>query len=336
MDGFQPKKSDCLKKGDKEMARMKRISYYDRARFDNDVAYRYFLGRAQLMYTSMRKWENMGEYFSQEFAENCLFFDGWVSVWYDEIIGSYLCGKVIPKGKYDIYGNITAWSVQTINGMRVELTPDKGVIIYDNPSRNVIGSSISRPIPPVMMISHIVNEMCDLHKSMRVNINSLGCPMIISGTQQQQMTLQNKIKYYDAGTPYIFVDSDPMQAKDGDIKALRTGATNNIQSFSTEIDKCWSEIFDVLGIQNVGVNKAERLLVDEVNANNQQVSLVAQSKINSRNSGLEHLNKIFKTECRVVGVDAVATSQRAVHSEKGVDNQTENDYSEDMEGEDNG
>lgn len=284
--------------------RLKSISYYDRARMEMDEHYRYFMTRGHGMYASQRHWVNMGDYFDSNYAEACLFYQGWVTVWYDDIAQSYLCGRVIPGTKLDIYGNYTDWTVQTINGMHIKLDINNAVIIYDSSLRSYIGNQISRPVAPVAQIGHVVEEMCALSKSLRVNISSLGCPLIINGSADQQMSLNNQIKMYDAGTPYIFVNNDRTQGLNSDIKAMQTGAVNNIASFSTELSKCWSEMYNILGIDNVGVQKAERLTVDEVNSNNEQTNLVAYDKIRARNKGLAYLNAMYGTDCYVEGVNA--------------------------------
>lgn len=283
----------------------KKRSWAKKAKSDAMLHYNYYMQRACSMYAAQRAWKNMGNYFNASFAEATLFYTGWLAIWYDPVLKSYICGRPIPNDTLDIYGNYTSWSVYTINGLSIrDLNTSNSVLVYDSSARYFNGNGISKPYPPFRQIAHIVDEMCALYKSMRVNISSLGCPLIIQGTADQQLSMQNAIQMINDGTPYIFARNDNATTVDPEIKALRTEAPNNINSFSTEIDKCWSEMFSVLGVDNVGVNKAERLLVDEVNANNEQVNLIAHDKIASRNQALGVLNNMYGTDCVVVSTKA--------------------------------
>ncbi len=264
--------------------------------------YTYYFAGLQM---GMFDWHNMGKFFDAQFAENELFWRGWVTVWYDPIVKSYLCGQVIPQQRQNIYGGYTYWRVQCVNGYTAELSTANAVIIYNSKLRRGI-SSFANPMPisTHAMLRTIIDEMTLIHQTMMVNINSMGCPLIISGTQQQRLTLSNKVAAYDSRVPYIFVDVDQTKGNDGDIKALKTEVTAQLSPLAEEMEKCRCEGLTLMGLDNFNVYKKERMLVDEVNANNQQCSLQAQIALDCRNDGLQKLNDMYGTECYVDLVSA--------------------------------
>lgn len=265
----------------------------------NDMQWSFYMYRFAELAQGMYEWHNMGDFFDERFAEACLFFNGWVSIWYDEIAESFVCNKTIAGTGLDIYGNMKDSYIAAVNGYNRQLDTSNSVIVYNSNIRGGYDGFGNRPVSPFMMLSTVVEEMTLIHQSMMQNINSMGCPLIISGTPQQQLTLQNKVMQYDAKMPYIFVDSDFTRGADGDLRALNTNCPDRIASFSGELDKCWSEGLTYLGLDNMGQSKRERMLVDEVNANNEQVSMAAKAKLDARNNALTKLNKIYGSECFV-------------------------------------
>ena len=268
-------------------------------RMKNDDTWAYYMNRFAELAQGMFEWHNMGDYFDARFAEACLFYNGWVTLWYDEVVESFVCNKTIPGTRLDIYGNMIDSTISAINGMQRNLNTSNSVVVYNSNLRGGYDGFNNRPIPPFMMLSVIVNEMTLLHQSKEQNINSMGTPMLLMGTPQQKTTLENIARSYDNKEKYIVIDKDFTQGKDADVKVLDTRCIDHIASFSTELDKCWSEGLTYLGLDNMGQSKRERMLVDEVNANNEEVSAAAAAKLNARNYALTKLNKIYNSKCYV-------------------------------------
>lgn len=270
---------------------MKTANYFRKAKADMEETCVYYVNRALEIFLNRVKYEcedhEALKYFDPSYAERCIFYNGRTTVWYDNILGSYRCGNVLPGGAFDIYGNPTEWSSCPANGTALTYLNDgNAVIIYDTTCQSSPGATAT-PIVPYLMILHMVQDMAQLHMARNVNVSSLACPIIISGTEAQQLTLQNRIKELSVGTPYIFVAIDSNTGSE--IKALNTECVNNISAFSNELDKEWSELLTYLGTNNVNVFKAERVTDDEVNANNEQITMKAKAVIKSRQDAFDKL-----------------------------------------------
>ena len=133
-------------------------------RMKNDRVFNYYMSRFAQVATPRFKWENMGPYFDARFCESCLFTKGWVTIWWDSIAESFLCGNVLPGQGFDINGNIKNWRVVTPNsmGFKLDLNNSNAVIIYDSKIRLGFDPFSMRPYAPIMQLESIVDEMLSL------------------------------------------------------------------------------------------------------------------------------------------------------------------------------
>jgi hypothetical protein len=108
--------------------------------------------------------------------------------------------------------------------------------------------------------------------------------------------MQNLYMQYDGNIPFIFGD------KDLDINALEVLTTNApyVGDVLTQLKKdVWSEALTFLGVNNVAAEKGERLIRDEVNANNQMVQLSAQVMLQTRQQAADELAKRLGSDVSV-------------------------------------
>lgn len=299
---------------------MKKANYYRKAQADMEDTCIYYVNRALEIFLNRVTYEcedpDALKYFDPSYAERCIFYDGRDTVWFDEILGSYRCGNVLPGGTFDIYGNPTEWASCPANGTGITYLKDtNAVIIYDTVCKSSPGANAT-PIVPYLMVLHIVQDMAQLHTARNLNVSSLSCPIIISGTEAQQLSLQNRIKEISVGTPYIFVAVDSNTGNE--IKALNTECINNISTFSNELDKEWSALLTYLGTNNVNVVKAERVTDDEVNANNEQITMKAKAVIKARQDGFDKLAAMGYPKVTVKWLGGSAENSAEVFDDNGL------------------
>ena len=81
--------------------------------------------------------------------------------------------------------------------------------------------------------------------------------------------------------------------KDSQLKALNTEApfvADKIMDYKKEI---WNEALTFLGINNIIVDKKERLITDEANSNNELINMNLQSYLAPRQKACEQFNELF-------------------------------------------
>jgi hypothetical protein len=83
------------------------------------------------------------------------------------------------------------------------------------------------------------------------------------------------------------------------------------------------EFLTEIGLNNANTSKRERLIVDEVNANNNEIKANVQHWLDNINDGLSRANSLFGL--------SLSVSLRKFDGERGVNNETENAESDDRE-----
>lgn len=95
---------------------------------------------------------------------------------------------------------------------------------------------------------------------------------------------------YDGNAPVIYGDKNLDVI---DFEVLQTNSpyvADKLQEYKRNV---WSEALSFLGVNNVADEKAERLVTDEVNANNEMIDLSAQTMLLTRQQAAKELNENY-------------------------------------------
>ena len=83
------------------------------------------------------------------------------------------------------------------------------------------------------------------------------------------------------------------------VKVLKTDAPIVFDKLQQQKHAIWNECMTFLGVNNANMDKRERLVDDEVQANNEQVGISAEVMLKSREYACEQINKLFGTKISV-------------------------------------
>lgn len=104
--------------------------------------------------------------------------------------------------------------------------------------------------------------------------------------------MENLYAQYRGNRPFIFGDKKQMGDMDS-IKSINTEAPivfDKLQNYKKEI---WNEALTFLGINNVMIEKSERLITDEANSNNELINLNLQASLVVRKNACKQFNELF-------------------------------------------
>ena len=129
------------------------------------------------------------------------------------------------------------------------------------------------------------SRVCD------INITSQKTPVLLVADETQRLFLENLYQQYNGNQPFIFGDKD--QLGENTIKCINTQApyvADKITEYKKEI---WNEALTFLGVNNIMLEKKERLVTDEANSNNELINLNLESFLAPRLEACRQFNEKY-------------------------------------------
>lgn len=214
--------------------------------------------------------------------------------------------------RYNIYDFPT--HIRLINTRAVKFISDKeleldvdAVIIYAQKNHKSVFSSIEAKI----------DEIVDLEMKKRTSLKAQSQPWLFVFDPEdfaQAKALQQQL---EEDEPYCFV-----QLKQVDkAKGLTSGAPYIVDKIQAQIDGRVDEVLTMLGVNNLGVDeKKEHLVVDEINANNEDVEQQSYSFTSEIEDGFKRVEKVLGYKVPVIDLNKMFKE-----SEDRIDEQEEED-----------
>lgn len=133
-------------------------------------------------------------------------------------------------------------------------------------------------------------SLCD--NSIAVNLRNSKVAFIgFVSSKQQAATMQKMYKDIDDGKPAVYVKKDDITTDDILYNRVKESyIANDIQLLKQSIK---NDFLTEVGLNNANTDKRERLVVDEVNANNTEIRANVQHWITTINEGLRRANELF-------------------------------------------
>lgn len=229
---------------------------------------------------------------------------------YDEVLG-WLSLRCIPSAELNVYEESLKYTAYSINYTKT-YNRDDIILVRNNLDQ----------IPTDLTIQLFARRLYEAERTIDVNIKAQKTPVLIKCDEKQRLTLKNIYMQYDGNTPVIYGD------KNLDItgfEVLQTSSpyvADKLQEYKRNV---WSEALSFLGVNNVADEKAERLVTDEVNANNEMIDLSAQTMLLTRQQAAKEFNEKYGFN--------VSVKQRTFEEIKQLIEQSDNDVDEVKENE---
>ena len=263
----------------------------------NDKTYIDFMQRLKNVAITMFEWVNLPSSMNERFLEECLYYNGQAVMLKDKKYG-FINTKCSSSGKLNIYGlpvelNCYSFSYNTVRTLYTGLknednTEDKQcILVMNNWDR----------IPTEYSMQLFSYRLYLAQRSIDVNIQAQRTPIMILTTDKQRLTMRNLYLQYDGNEPFIFGDKNLI---DNDmIKAIKTEAPYVEDKISAYKKDILNEALSFLGINNINVEKKERLVEDEANANNEYVNLNLMSRLVPRKEACKKFNELFNPKDKI-------------------------------------
>lgn len=251
----------------------------------NNATYLDYLDRFRKICLSMFEWVNLPPSMNQQFLELCLYEDGQACFLQDENMG-LINTKCVSSGMLNIYNLPVAFNCYSLN-YNTTRKLYTGIINEKDDTCILVQNNYDRT-PTMGSMELFAYRLYEAERTCDVNIKSQKYPVMVICDEKQRLFMENLYSQYDGNSPFIFGDN--LQLKDGLLRAINTGApflADKLQDYKKEI---WNEALTFLGINNIMLEKKERLVSDEANSNNELINLNLQSFLAPRLEACKQFN----------------------------------------------
>lgn len=263
----------------------------------NDETYFDYLNRFKKIALSVFEWVNLPQSMNAMFLEKCLYYNGQATLLKDKNYG-FINTRCCSNGKINIYGyptslNCYSFEYQTSRKLYTGINDtlsEAQKALWDYYECILVQNNWER-IPTAGTMELFAYRLYEAEQTAMVNIKAQKTPILILLDENQRLTMQNLYSQYDGNRPFIFGDKNNLS--ENQIKAINTEApfiADKVMDYKKEI---WNEALTFLGINNIMVDKKERLITDEANSNNEVINLNLQSYLAPRQFACKQFNEKF-------------------------------------------
>lgn len=249
----------------------------------NQLTFVDYYTRLMLLAQTVFQWEGLPNGIDEKHIERYLYAEG-RCMFFRDFEKGWMVAKCTDSGRLNYYDEPTTLRPVATNyypeDMGVYMNGEDCAIIYNN----------AFAIPTHRTIYLYAMRLAAMQRTIDININAQKTPVLIKTTEKQRETVRAVYRQWSGNEPVIYGDRN-LDALD-DMKTLNTAAPVVFDKLAIEKNKLWNECMTFLGVNNANMDKRERLVDDEVQANNQQIMLSANIMLKSRQAAAEAMSKL--------------------------------------------
>ena len=255
--------------------------------------FRIFFSVLENMALARYEWSGLPETVSGDDIERLLFMNQTCSIaaFPDEN------GQPIPEMTYvmpysmvgmpDIYGYPIQWrTVAPAPAKNYEANQSTGATVWANLSSARVPFFYSSDFGKCL---EFAGELENIALARRTNRNATKTPFILKVPANLEKTARALLNKIEGNDNIIAV---PDVAELVKVEVLKTDTAFLVEEYNEDERNIWNRAYTALGISNLPF-KAERMIEDEVLAQDESVNLVELSNLKERRRAAAHLNKLF-------------------------------------------
>jgi hypothetical protein len=189
-------------------------------------------------------------------------------------------------------------------------SPMGGLNVYENPIKfrtygthyqaKTLASNACVPIwanmlrtPDADIVDVYAEQLTEMTITIQANSKLLRKQKFIYANQNTRLSYANMHRQMEEGADVIYGEEDAMNPSN--IQVLDLGGDPvGVLNLMIAKSKLWNECMTMLGINNANQDKKERLVADEVAANDDQVFATRGIALNARQYACEQINRKYK------------------------------------------
>ena len=260
----------------------------------NNATYLDYLDRFKKVALSIFEWVNLPKSMNARWLEMCLFYKGQASLLKDKKFG-FINTNCTSNGYINIYGlptelNCYSFEYQENRRLYTGLNPTEDNEEQQNEEAILVQNNFES-VPTCGTLELFAYRLYEVERTCDVNIKSQKFPVMIIVDENQRLMMENLYNQYDGNQPFIF--GDKQQLDSNMLKSINTEAPYVVDKLTEYKKEIWNEALSFLGINNINLDKKERLITGEANANNEFINLNLQSYLAPRLEACRQFNELF-------------------------------------------
>lgn len=274
------------------------------AQLNNFKCQQYYMRRCLTLAENVFDIKNLPTFIDKAYLNKSLVRKGSIAFFRDEVMG-LLALPWANMGKLDVYNRPIKIQVMGKNGYTKTLSNEGGkhefVIMYDNEGR----------YPLVIDILQYAQRLSLYERTADINISQQKTPRFMKCNTDNAVTVQDVLTQVDSFEESILA-YDNLETQDFDwVLAPAPFVADKVHQ---EKRNLWNEFLSLIGIANLGVEKKERQIVDEIEQ--MQGGTVASrfSRFSPRKDAIDEINKYLildgEEELEVEYYDGLPTTLR--------------------------
>ena len=259
------------------------LSYKSVAQFSNNITFSYYYYKMMLIVKNLFEWEGLPNDMESRWIERYLFSDGACVFFKDPILGFMVAGIAQDGGVncYDDPTTVTPVATNYVYSGDAPLSCGKDCYIIRNNDLR---------LPEFAVVRYYAYKLTNIDRAIDVNIEAQKTPTIITCTDKQRLSLKQAINQRKDNEPVIYADN----SFDKDmISTLDLQAPPVFKDLQVQKHMILNEFFTDIGVNNANMDKRERMVANEVEANNEQVKACEDVLLRSREEACKRINEIF-------------------------------------------
>lgn len=265
----------------------------------NNLIFHDYYSRLKQIALSVFKWEGLPSSCSARFLEDTLFHYG-RALFVDDPDMGFLTVKCTPSGDLNVYNEPIGYNAYATGYDNYFPVEEGNCVLVRN-------NYIEKSTESTIII--YAEKLAELDISATINAKAQKTPVLVRCDEKTRTSLEALYNQYEGNRPFI-IGSKTLSEKP--LEVLRTEAPFVVDKLREEKRAVWNEALEFLGLNtNPSDKKKERLIVSEVDSNNEQIDIQAEVMLLARQEACEQINELFGLNVSVSRRVHIESSERS-------------------------
>lgn len=228
----------------------------------------------------------------------------------DKVLAGLLADGTIEMGENQII--FTPWAFDERYNIydfptHIRLINTRGVSFITTNSLEldkeaVIGYAQKNHKSVLSSIEAKIEELIDIEMKKRTSRKAQSQPWMFAFSPEDFEQAKRLQEQLEDDEPYLFAPFNEVDK----VKGITSGAPYVVDKFEQDRQKVENDILTMLGVNNVGIGeKKEHLIVDEVNANNEDIEQQSLSYKSEIEDFFDRIYKVLKYKVKVIDLNEI-------------------------------